>query len=73
MRDYLEQEALLERKEKDALAQVYGLLSETGAHPYIAKSDQARLLRHRSGKSLSRRFTSSRHSRALRLRQFGFS
>jgi hypothetical protein len=25
---------------------VYGLLSHTGAHPYMAENDQARLLRH---------------------------
>jgi hypothetical protein len=46
VRDYLEQEGLLESKEKDAIAKIYGLLSRTGAHPYMAQSDQARLLRH---------------------------
>ena len=46
VRDYLEQEGLLESKEKDAVASVYGLLSETGGHPYMAQSEQARLLRH---------------------------
>jgi hypothetical protein len=45
-RDYLEAERLLETKEKEALAKVYGLLSATGAHPYMAQHDQARLLRH---------------------------
>ena len=45
-RDYLEQEGLVERKEKATIAQVYGLLSETGGHPYMARNDQARLLRH---------------------------
>jgi hypothetical protein len=46
VRAYLEEAGLLEAKEKDALAKVYGLLSETGGHPYMAQSDQARLLRH---------------------------
>jgi hypothetical protein len=46
IRNYLEEEGLLERKEKDTLAQVYQLLSTTGSHPYIAQSDQSRLLRH---------------------------
>lgn len=46
VRDYLADKGLLEGKEKDALAKVYGLLSETGAHPYMARNDQARLLRH---------------------------
>ena len=46
VRDYLEREGLLESKEKDAVAAVYGLLSQTGGHPYMAQSEQARLLRH---------------------------
>jgi hypothetical protein len=46
VRDYLEREGLLETKEKEALAKFYGLLSSTGSHPYMAQSDQARLLRH---------------------------
>jgi hypothetical protein len=46
VRDYLEQEGLLETKEKEAVAKVYGLLSHTGGHPYMAQSEQARLLRH---------------------------
>jgi hypothetical protein len=46
VRDYLERENLLEAKEKKALAEVYGLLSNTGGHPYIAEKDQARLMRH---------------------------
>jgi hypothetical protein len=46
VRDYLESSELLEAKEKQALASSYGLLSETGGHPYMAQSDQARLLRH---------------------------
>lgn len=46
VRNYLERENLLIKKEREALDKVYGLLSETGGHPYMAKSDQARLLRH---------------------------
>ena len=46
VRDHLEREGLLEPKEKDTLASVYGLLSQTGGHPYMAQSEQARLLRH---------------------------
>lgn len=46
VRNYLEHEGLLETKEKETLEKVYGLLSEAGGHPYIAESDQARLLRH---------------------------
>jgi hypothetical protein len=45
VREYLEREGLLEKKEKEALASVYGLLSHTGSHPYMAQNDQARLLR----------------------------
>jgi hypothetical protein len=48
VREYLEQEGLVEHKEIMTVAAVYGLLSETGNHPYIAQSDQARLLRHLS-------------------------
>lgn len=46
VRDYLEGEGLLEAKEKQAVAAVYGLLSETGGHPYVAQKEQARLMRH---------------------------
>lgn len=46
VRNYLEREGLLERREKDTLSSVYGLLSHTGGHPYMAQNDQARLLRH---------------------------
>ena len=46
VRDYLESSGLLEGKEKQALSSSYGLLSETGGHPYMAENDQARLLRH---------------------------
>lgn len=48
VRDYLEKEGLLETKEKEVIAKVYGLLSHTGGHPYMAQNDQARLLRHLS-------------------------
>lgn len=46
VRDYLEHEGLLEPKEKEALSAIYGLLSNTGGHPYMAQREQARLLRH---------------------------
>lgn len=48
IRDYLETAGLLENKEKEAIAKLYGLLSNTGGHPYIAEKDQARLLRQLS-------------------------
>jgi len=48
IREYLSKEGLLEVKEKEAVASVYGLLSETGSHPYMAQNEQARLLRHLS-------------------------
>ncbi|WP_119072228.1 hypothetical protein [Aggregatilinea lenta] len=46
IRDYLQEQGLLEQKEKVTLKEVFGLLSETGSHPYIAEKDQARLMRH---------------------------
>jgi hypothetical protein len=46
VRAYLEREGMVEKREQKALAAVYGLLSETGGHPYMAQEDQARLLRH---------------------------
>lgn len=46
VRDYLEQEGLIETKEKEAIKSIYSLLSHTGGHPYMAQNDQARLLRH---------------------------
>jgi hypothetical protein len=46
VREYLENEGLLEKKETEAISKVYGLLSHTGNHPYMAERDQARLLRH---------------------------
>lgn len=45
MRDFLEEEALLEKKERETIDKIYGLLSHTGSHPYMAEKDQARLLR----------------------------
>jgi hypothetical protein len=45
VRDYLKNEGLLEEKEKEAISKIYGILSNTGGHPYMAKNDQARLLR----------------------------
>lgn len=46
IRNYLESEGLIEKKEKEAINSIYQLLSHTGGHPYMALSDQARLLRH---------------------------
>jgi hypothetical protein len=46
VREYLEREGLLEDKEKQAVASIYSLLSETGGHPYVAQQEQARLMRH---------------------------
>jgi hypothetical protein len=48
IRKYLEAAGLLETKEAKAIAEVYGLLSNTGSHPYIAAKDQARLLRQQA-------------------------
>ena len=45
VRQYLEDEELVAQVEKEAIAKIYGLLSHTGAHPYMAEEDQARLLR----------------------------
>lgn len=46
VRNYLEKSKLIENKEKEAISKIYGLLSDTGGHPYIAEKDQARLMRH---------------------------
>jgi hypothetical protein len=46
IRGYLEKNGLIESKEREAIAKIYGLLSDTGGHPYIAEKDQARLMRH---------------------------
>ncbi len=48
MREFLKEHGLLEEKEKEAVAKIYGLLSHTGSHPYMAEKDQARLLRQLS-------------------------
>lgn len=48
MRTFLEKEALLEKKERETIDKIYGLLSHTGSHPYMAEKDQARLLRQMS-------------------------
>jgi hypothetical protein len=45
VRNFLETQGLLERKEREAVEKIYGLLSHTGSHPYMAEKDQARLLR----------------------------
>ena len=45
VRDYLESAGLLDKKEKEAIASTYALLSDTGGHPHIAQQDQARLMR----------------------------
>jgi hypothetical protein len=45
VRKYLECVGLLETRETRAIAEVYGLLSNVGSHPNIARKDQARLLR----------------------------
>jgi len=46
VRKYLEKVGLFDTKETKTLAEVYGLLSNTGSHPYIAAKDQARLMRY---------------------------
>jgi len=45
VRAFLESEKFIDSTEKEALAKVYGLLSNTGSHPNIAQRDQARLMR----------------------------
>jgi hypothetical protein len=45
VRKYLLKNNLLDNNEVEAVEKIYGLLSHTGAHPYMAESDQARLLR----------------------------
>lgn len=46
VREYLERSGILDKKEKETIAAIYGLLSNTGSHPNIAERDQARLMRH---------------------------
>ena len=48
VRQFLEVKGLIEKKEREAIDKVYGLLSHTGGHPYMAEGDQARLLRQLS-------------------------
>jgi hypothetical protein len=48
VRAYLEKVAVITEKERKTIGEVYGLLSETGGHPYMARSDQARLMRQLS-------------------------
>lgn len=45
VRKHLEKMDLLEEKERKVFETIYGLLSHTGGHPYMAERDQARLLR----------------------------
>ena len=40
VREYLEKRELLDAKEKEAFAKVYGLLSHTGSHPNMAEKDE---------------------------------
>lgn len=44
VRNFLNTEGVIDIKEKEALAKIYSLLSETGSHPYMAHKDQARLM-----------------------------
>lgn len=46
VREYLENQGLFSSEEIMAVAKVYGLMSETGNHPYLADKDQARLGRN---------------------------
>lgn len=48
VREYLENRGLVEKRERETIDKIYGLLSHTGSHPYMAESDQARLLRQLS-------------------------
>jgi hypothetical protein len=45
VRVFLENQGLLEKRERESVDKIYGLLSHTGSHPYMAEKDQARLLR----------------------------
>lgn len=45
VREYLESEGFIDGPEKEAIAKIYGLMSNTGSHPNIAQKDQARLMR----------------------------
>ncbi|MBU4129109.1 MAG: hypothetical protein L6302_07020 [Desulfobacteraceae bacterium] len=45
VRRFLEDRGLIEKRERETIEKTYGLLSQTGGHPYMAENDQARLLR----------------------------
>ena len=44
VRKYLEHEGFIDAIEREALAKIYGLISNTGSHPNMAHKDQARLI-----------------------------
>jgi hypothetical protein len=46
IREYLDRAGFVDRTEKEAIAKVYGLISNTGSHPNMAHKDQARLMRN---------------------------
>lgn len=46
IRQYLLDNEVIDKKECDTIAKVYGLLSAKGGHPFMAEKDQTRLLRH---------------------------
>jgi hypothetical protein len=46
IRDYLASAGLIDDTEKQAIARIYGLISNTGSHPNIAAEDEARLMRN---------------------------
>jgi hypothetical protein len=46
IRDYLASAGLINETEKQAIAKIYGLISNTGSHPNIAAEDEARLMRN---------------------------
>jgi len=46
IRKHLEREGLINGTEREALARIYGLISNTGSHPNMAHKDQARLMRN---------------------------
>lgn len=48
IREYLQKNGVVEKREREAIDKIYGLLSHTGSHPYMADADQARLLRQLS-------------------------
>lgn len=45
VRAFLENQGLLEKRERESVDKIYALLSHTGSHPYMAEKDHARLLR----------------------------